>query len=104
MVLRDAENIFLINLTHTLVNYARSFVVIVTCYNKNIFVTCGPFYFPRFMIIVIVVEMGYVVSFSPQKFIMAQTNVKACFGTLWMQNYDCVHTQQTIGRETTPIK
>ena len=76
MVLRDAENIFLINLTHTLVNYARSFMVIVTCYNKNIFIPRVHFCTHNASRINRLNE-SYPLSFPPQKFIMAQTNVKA---------------------------
>ena len=107
MVLVMRKNIILINLTHDtdnlvdVVNYILFiYVVIVTCYNKNIFVRCGfLFQFICFIFFTTIPRMGRMVSFSPQKFIMAQTNVKALLSVTFMdaELWLCAHYQR--GRE-----
>ena len=55
-----------------------------------------PFQFLRFIFFMAVLRMGRMVSFSPQKFIMAQTNVKAVLSVTFMdaELWLCAHNQR----------
>ena len=83
------KNIILINLTHTTVNYARSFVVIVTCYNKNIFYFICNSHFYSIEHNKLYASNGSLGNIVAAKVHYSLNECESRFRTtLWFQNYD----------------